>query len=107
MIARKLLIGAAALALTLPAQADIIVALEPSAQTTSIGNSITVDLVISGLGDHSSPSLGGFDFDLKYSPREPIFKPIRKQLGLSLEPADRAIEVVVAVPDSAAAASAQ
>ena len=64
----RLSIGIAALAISLEANANITVALEPSSQTISVGNPVSVDLVISGLGNFASPSLGGFDFDLSYNP---------------------------------------
>jgi uncharacterized protein (TIGR03435 family) len=47
---------------------------------------------------------GVFDFELRYDLRQPIFKSIRKMLGLSLEPCDRPIEIVVAEPARAAGA---
>ena len=64
----RLSIGIAALALSLQAKANITVALEPSSQTISAGSPASLNLVISGLGNYASPSLGGFDFDLSYNP---------------------------------------
>jgi hypothetical protein len=68
MKAGKLLLGIAALALSLRANANIIVSLEPSSQSISVGSPVSVNLVISGLGDHTSPSLGAFALDVTYNP---------------------------------------
>ncbi len=38
----------------------------PNSITTSVGNSVNVDIVISGLDNNSSPSLGAFDLDVNY-----------------------------------------
>jgi hypothetical protein len=67
-ILSKLLIAVSVLGLCLQAKATITVALEPSSQTVNLGDTTFVDLVISGLGDHAPPSLGGFLFDLSYAP---------------------------------------
>jgi hypothetical protein len=56
-----------ALILSLQAHADIIVSLEPDSQSIGVGSPVSMDLVVSGLGDHASPSLGGFDFTLSYN----------------------------------------
>jgi hypothetical protein len=55
-------------ALGLPSRgaAQISLTLEPSPQSISVGDSASMDLVVSGLGNLSAPSLGGFDFDLTY-----------------------------------------
>jgi hypothetical protein len=66
MNASKLLI--VALAFGLQARASISISLEPAAQSTSVGSSVFMDLVVSGLGDHASPSLGAFAFALSYNP---------------------------------------
>jgi hypothetical protein len=39
----------------------------PSTQSISVGGSASVDLVISGLRNFASPSLGAFDLDLTYN----------------------------------------
>jgi hypothetical protein len=52
----------------LHAKADIIVSLEPDSQSISVGSSVSMYLVVSGLGNFASPSLGRFDFDLSYNP---------------------------------------
>ena len=41
---------------------------EPVSQTVPVGEPVSVDLVISGLGDGTSPSLGGFDLFIEYDP---------------------------------------
>ena len=41
---------------------------EPASQIVPVGESVSVDLVISGLGDGTSPSLGGFDLFIEYDP---------------------------------------
>jgi hypothetical protein len=40
----------------------------PSSQVESVSTSVYVDLVISGLGDSSAPSLSVFDMDVLYDP---------------------------------------
>jgi hypothetical protein len=64
----NVLTGITALGITSSALADVSVSLEPSHQTINEGSLASMDLVISGLGDHSSPSLGAFDFNLSYNP---------------------------------------
>ena len=58
---------ALALCTALPASA-ITIELNPSSQSVSVGSTTTVDLVISGLGDGSAPSLGTFDLDVGFDP---------------------------------------
>ena len=41
---------------------------EPGSQIVPVGESVSVNLVISGLGDGESPSLGGFDLFIEYDP---------------------------------------
>ena len=41
---------------------------EPVSQTVPVGEPVSVDLVISGLGDGTSPSLAGFDLFIEYDP---------------------------------------
>ncbi|RMD63818.1 PEP-CTERM sorting domain-containing protein [Candidatus Parcubacteria bacterium] len=55
------------LALASPAQA-ITLSLEPASSTVNPGNSVALDLTVSGLGDHTAPSLGAFDVDIGYDP---------------------------------------
>lgn len=38
----------------------------PSAATVPPGSSLTIDVVVSGLGNFASPSVGGFDLDLTF-----------------------------------------
>jgi len=65
---KKLLIGVFGVYLcTLATQAGAVtLSLEPATLTAKTGDSIRLDLVISGLGDHSGDSLGDFDLDLAY-----------------------------------------
>lgn len=51
----------------LPASA-IIIEFNPSPQSVSVGSTTTVDVVISGLGDSTAPSLGTFDLDVGFDP---------------------------------------
>jgi hypothetical protein len=48
-----------------PAQ-GVTVGFELSSQTVIIGDTVSVDLIISGLGDVTSPSLGAFDLNVGY-----------------------------------------
>lgn len=47
--------------------AAIYLSLEPSAPTISVGDSVSLDLVIGGFGDFTAPSLGGFAVQLAYN----------------------------------------
>ena len=46
--------------------AAIVLSLEPSSSQIDRGSSFTVNLVVSGLGDHTAPSLSAFDVDVSY-----------------------------------------
>jgi hypothetical protein len=58
----------AALGFASRAQAQIGVSLQPTPQVINVGDPASMDLVVSGLGNLSPPSLGAFDFDLSYNP---------------------------------------
>ncbi|MCI0540380.1 MAG: VPDSG-CTERM sorting domain-containing protein [Verrucomicrobiales bacterium] len=62
-----LLTGIAALGLALQAVAQISLSLQPSPQVINVGGVTSMDLVVSGLGNLSPPSLGAFDLDLSYN----------------------------------------
>jgi len=51
----------------LPAKA-VLLSFEPASQIVPVGESVSVDLVISGLGNYSEPSLGAFDLNITYNP---------------------------------------
>lgn len=62
------ILGAAALFLAaLPSQA-ITLSIAPPSQAVTAGSPVSVDLVISGLGNGSAPSLGAFDVDVGFDP---------------------------------------
>jgi hypothetical protein len=44
------------------------ISLDPAQSTLSLGESVDVDLIVSGLGDMTAPSLGIFDIDVAYDP---------------------------------------
>ena len=44
----------------------ITIGFEPASQIVPVGELVSVDLVISGLGDYSEPSLGSFDLNITY-----------------------------------------
>ena len=46
----------------------ITIGINPMSQNTGIGNTVDVAVVISGLGDFASPSLGTFDLDIGFDP---------------------------------------
>ena len=62
-----LVIGMVTLGLA-PRAAPIGISLQPSVTAINEGDSTSVDLVVSGLGNLAAPSLGAFDFDLSYDP---------------------------------------
>ena len=45
----------------------ITIGFEPVSQIVPVGEPVSVDLVISGLGDYSEPSLGTFDLNITYN----------------------------------------
>jgi len=47
---------------------SITIGFAPISQEILLGNPVTVNLFISGLGDFTSPSLGAFDLDILYDP---------------------------------------
>ncbi len=53
--------------ISMPASA-ITIDFQPASQDVIIGDSLAVDLVISGLGDGVSPSLSTFDIDILFDP---------------------------------------
>lgn len=59
-----------AILLWLPVNSALAVAITitPVSQTVTLGNTAEIDIGISGLGDHSSPSLGVFDLDVLFDP---------------------------------------
>lgn len=63
----SLLIGAAVVMAAPFAQAATL-NLVPSSNSLQVGESLSLDLVIDGLGDHTAPSLGAFDVDVSYDP---------------------------------------
>jgi hypothetical protein len=57
-----------ALVLTSTAVQAVELGFVPPAQEVPVGTSVSVDVVISGLGDFTSPSLGAFDLDIAFDP---------------------------------------
>jgi len=62
---RELVCGAVLFTGTFTVQA-ITLSLNPSTSITTVGSPISMDLVISGLGDHVAPSLGTFDLEVSF-----------------------------------------
>jgi hypothetical protein len=62
LVALAFLIGVA------PAAHAVTLVLSPSTQSVGVGNSVSVDILISGLGDGVAPSLGGFDLEVSFDP---------------------------------------
>lgn len=60
-----LMTGIALLCVSLPAMA-LTVEVKPGSQNVLVGDTTVVDLVITGLGDFGSPSLGVFDIDVSF-----------------------------------------
>lgn len=46
----------------------ILLGLQPSTESVFAGDTFTMDLVISGLGDGAAPSVGAFDLDVTFDP---------------------------------------
>jgi hypothetical protein len=51
-----------------PAAAGITIGLTPVWQGVPPGSLVTVDVVISGLGDHTAPSVGDYDLTIDFNP---------------------------------------
>jgi hypothetical protein len=51
-----------------PAAHATLISLQPSALFATTGDSISLDLLVSGLGNFSPPSVGAFDFSVGYDP---------------------------------------
>jgi|SRR5215469_5652623 len=64
------------------AHASIQLSFDPSSQTVFLGNTVSVDLKVSGLGGGVSPALGGFQFNILYDPT--IIKATSVTFGLDL-----------------------
>lgn len=60
---------------TLPAQA-VTLGFSPFHQTTNVGNTVSVDLVVSDLEDDTSPSLGEFDLVVEFDSRVLSFEDV-------------------------------
>jgi hypothetical protein len=64
----SLLVGVSVLGMSTEAWgARVSITLEPAAQSIGIGGDVQVDVVVHGLGNHSSPSLGAFDLTFGYN----------------------------------------
>jgi hypothetical protein len=72
-----------ALAATMPAGA-ITLGFQPASQAVNVGDTATVDLVISGLGNGAAPSLGTFDVDVAFDPAVLDFDAVVFGTGLDL-----------------------
>jgi hypothetical protein len=46
----------------------VLLSFVPASQSVVIGSAVSIDLVISGLGDHMPPSLSTFDLDVSFDP---------------------------------------
>ena len=46
----------------------VMLGLTPSSQTAAVGQTVSIDLVVDGLGDFAPDSLGAFDIDVAYDP---------------------------------------
>jgi hypothetical protein len=62
----RFLLGIALLLGASHASATIILSLSPGAQNAAPPQTVNLDLTISGLGDHASPSLGVFDLNFNF-----------------------------------------
>ncbi len=92
------LVGAASVLLWGAPSSAVVIDFVPSDQTVALGTDAFVDLVISGLGDFTAPSLGAFDLDVTYdaailSPQSVNFTPRLGDgtLGQSIEGLDVSI----------------
>lgn len=56
----------------------------PSAQTVDVGDAVSVDLRISGLGDGAAPSVGVFDIDFTFDPSLLSFSTVSYGTGLDV-----------------------
>ena len=62
----SLLAGVPLCMLAGPAMADITLSIVPVSQTVAVGDTLDVNVAISGLGHLTAPSLGAFDIDVNF-----------------------------------------
>jgi hypothetical protein len=62
------LFGAVIACTALAAQAFPLLSLTASPGTVSVGSVVNIELLVSGLGDHTAPSLGAFDVIIAFNP---------------------------------------
>lgn len=60
------------------------IAVVPSIQAVNVGDAVTVDLQISGLGNGTAPSLGIFDIDFGFDPSLLVFSSVLYGSGLDV-----------------------
>jgi hypothetical protein len=82
-LSKNLFIGLAVLAANANPSAAVVLSLNPSPQQINVGGAAIVDIIISGLGDQTAPSLGAFDIDLSYDPA--VVAPLSAIFGSHLD----------------------
>jgi hypothetical protein len=82
LLLRAALLTWAAGLLWAPSALAVSIGFVPSAQSVGLGQSASVDIVISGLGDGTSPSLGAFDLNVSFDPT--ILAPTGVTFGIFL-----------------------
>jgi len=85
-LAGALLAAAGALAAT-PAGA-VSISLAPASVSPAPGDSFTLELLVSGLGDGTAPSLGAFDITLSFDPTAVAFSSVSFDAFLGAIPAE-------------------
>lgn len=82
-----LLIGALLGFITISPAEAITISFDPVSQNAALGTPASVDLIISGLGDLSAPSLSAYDLDISFVPTILSFNNVvyGDQLGLSTQ----------------------
>lgn len=76
------------------ASAAATLSLSPTNASPSIGSSFSLDLVITGLGDHAAPSVGAFDVAIVYDPGAVTFSAASFGSLLGTVPAQALADVV-------------
>lgn len=88
-----------ALALGMPAAQAFTLSVVPQSATTPVGSSFSVDVVASGLGAGSAPSLGGYDLDVSFDASVLSFANVAWGTGLDVHGSGLNIQL----PDSSTA----
>ncbi len=67
-----------------PADSAVVMSVNPGGPTVLLGDSVSVDVNVSGLGNGTAPSIGVFDLLLEYDPSKLTFNGLSHGTGLDV-----------------------